>query len=51
MSANSSQHRVGQRTEEARTASLAKVENRQTVPERNVLRADVMVAPYILLLI
>jgi hypothetical protein len=26
-------------------ASLAKVENRQAVPERNVLRVDVMVAP------
>jgi hypothetical protein len=24
---------------------LAKIENRQAVPERNVLRADVMVAP------
>jgi hypothetical protein len=44
MSADSFQHRVRQRTEEARAASLAKVENIQAIPERNVLRADVMVA-------
>jgi hypothetical protein len=31
--------------EEARATSLAKVENRQVVPERNVLSADVIVVP------
>lgn len=45
MSTDSSQHKVRQLTEEARAASLAKVQNRQAIPERNVLRADVMVAP------
>jgi hypothetical protein len=45
MSDNSSQHRVRQKTEEARAASSAKVENMQVIPKRNVLRADVMVAP------
>jgi hypothetical protein len=45
MSANSSQRRVRQRTEEARATSLAKVENMQVVSERNVLRADAMVTP------
>jgi hypothetical protein len=45
MSADSSQSKVRQRTDEARAASLAKVENRQAVPKRNVLKADVMVAP------
>jgi hypothetical protein len=45
MSANSSQCRVWQRIEEAWAIFLAKVENRQAVPERNVLWADMMVAP------
>jgi hypothetical protein len=51
MSADSSQHRVQQRTDEARAASLAKIENRQVIPERNVLKADVMLLLWILLLI
>jgi hypothetical protein len=45
MSADNSQCRVRQRADEARAASLAKIENRQAVLERNVLRANVMVAP------
>jgi hypothetical protein len=45
MSADSSQRRVRQRTEEAINATLVKVENRQAIPERNVLRADVSMAP------
>jgi len=45
MSTSSSQFRVQQRMEEARVATLVKVENRQAIQERNVLRADVSVAP------
>jgi hypothetical protein len=45
MSADSSQHRVRQRTAEAVNATLAKVENKQAIPERNVLKADISVAP------
>jgi hypothetical protein len=45
MSANSSQRRVQQRTKKARAAFLAKMENMQAIPKRNILRADVMVAP------
>jgi hypothetical protein len=44
MSASRSQRRVGQRTEEGIAATRAKIENRQAIPERNVVRADVMVA-------
>jgi hypothetical protein len=45
MSADSSQHRVRQRTEEAQATSLVKKENRQAISERNILRVDVMAAP------
>jgi hypothetical protein len=44
MSVDNSQGKVRQRTEEARAASLAKVQNRQAIPERNILIADFMVA-------
>jgi hypothetical protein len=42
MSASSSQCKVHQGTE----ATRAKVENRQVLIEHNVVRADVMVAPF-----
>jgi hypothetical protein len=45
MSVGSSQCKVWQRIEETQAASLAKMENRKAIPERNVLRADVMVTP------
>jgi hypothetical protein len=45
MSAGNSQRMVQPRTEEVRAASLAKMEIKQAIPERNVLRADVMVVP------
>ncbi len=45
MSASSSQCRVHQRTEEGLEATRAKVENRQVLIERNVVKAGVMVAP------
>jgi hypothetical protein len=45
MSASSSQRRVRRRTEEGSTASRSKIANRPIIPERNVVRADVMVAP------
>jgi hypothetical protein len=34
-----------QRIEERMVATRAKVENKQAIPERNVVRADIMVAP------
>lgn len=45
MCSDSSQCRVRQWMEEARAASLAKVENGQAIPKKNILKADVMVAP------
>lgn len=45
MSAGSSQYVVRQRIEEGSTVSRAKIANRPTIPERNVVRADVLVAP------
>jgi hypothetical protein len=45
MSTGSSQRRVRQRTEEGIAATRARIENRQAIPERNVVRANVMVAP------
>jgi hypothetical protein len=45
MSACSSQRRVRQRTEEGIAASRARIANRQAILERNVVRADVLVAP------
>jgi hypothetical protein len=38
MSSGSSQHRVRQRTEEGIAATRARVENRQAIPERSVVR-------------
>jgi len=46
MSARSSQRRVHQRTEEGLEATRVKVENRQMLIERNVVRDDVMVVPF-----
>jgi hypothetical protein len=45
MSACSSQRRVRQRTEEGIAASRARIANMAVILERNVIRADVMVAP------
>jgi hypothetical protein len=45
MSADSSQRRVCQRTEEGIVASRARIVNRTVISKRNVVRADVMVAP------
>jgi hypothetical protein len=45
MSASISQCRVRQRTEVGLEATRAKVEHRQVIIERNVVRADVMVSP------
>jgi hypothetical protein len=45
MSAGNSQRRVKQRTEEGIAASKARIANRPAIPERNVVRADVLVAP------
>jgi hypothetical protein len=45
MSASNSQHRLSQRTKEGVAASKARIANRPVIPERNVVRADVMVAP------
>jgi hypothetical protein len=45
MSSSSSQCRVCQKTEKGIAATGARIENRQAIPKRNVVRADVMVAP------
>jgi hypothetical protein len=45
MSAKCSQRKVCQRTEKGVAASRAKIANKPIIPERNVLKADVMVAP------
>jgi hypothetical protein len=45
MSAGSPQRRVRQRTEEDVAAFRARIMNRAVIPERNVIRADIMVAP------
>jgi hypothetical protein len=45
MSTSSSQHRVRQRIEEGIVASRARIGNWPVIPERNVVRADVLVAP------
>jgi hypothetical protein len=45
MSSGSSQRRVIQRTDEGIAATRARMENTQVIPERNILRADIMVAP------
>jgi hypothetical protein len=44
MSASNSQ-RIVQRTKEGSAASKARIANRPVIPERNVVKADVMVAP------
>jgi len=44
MSASRSQRRVRQMTEEGIVTIKAKIENRQAILERNVVRADVIVA-------
>jgi hypothetical protein len=44
MSASSSQRRVRQMTEEGIVTIKARIENRQAILERNVVRADVIVA-------
>jgi hypothetical protein len=45
MSAGSPQRSVRQRTEEDVAAFRARIMNRAVIPERNVIRADIMVAP------
>lgn len=45
MSAGSPQCRVRQRTEEDITAVKARIMNRAVIPERIVIRVDLMVAP------
>jgi hypothetical protein len=45
MSASSPQRRVRQRTEEDVVASKAKIMNRPVIPDRNIVRADIMVSP------
>jgi hypothetical protein len=45
MPAGNPQRRVRQRTEEDVAASRAKIMNRAVIPERNVVQADIMVAP------
>jgi hypothetical protein len=45
MTADSSQRKVQQRTEEGIATTRARIANRQAIPERNVVRADVLVAP------
>jgi hypothetical protein len=41
----SASNRLSQRTKEGVAASKARIANRPVIPERNVVRADVMVAP------
>jgi hypothetical protein len=45
MSSSNSQRKVRQRTEEDIVATKARVENRQAIPERSVVRTYIMVAP------
>jgi hypothetical protein len=45
MYVNSSQRRVHQRIEEGIVASRARIANRTVILERNVVKADVLVAP------
>jgi hypothetical protein len=44
MSVSNSQRRVRQRTDEGIAASRAKISNRPVIPERNVVRADILEA-------
>jgi hypothetical protein len=45
MSIGSPQRRVRQRIEEDIAAFRARIMNRTVIPERNVIRSDIMVAP------
>jgi hypothetical protein len=45
MSSGSSQRKVRQRTEEGIAATRARMENRQVILDRNILRVDITVAP------
>jgi len=45
MSAGSSQRKVRQMKKAGLAATRARIENRQVIPEKNVVCADVMVAP------
>jgi hypothetical protein len=45
MSAGNSQHNFCQRTKEDMAVSRARIINRPVILERNVVRADIMVAP------
>jgi hypothetical protein len=45
MSSASSQCKARQRTDEGIAATRARMESRQVIPERNIVKADVMVAP------
>jgi hypothetical protein len=45
MPSGSSQHRVCQRIEEGIAASKARIANRPVIPEWNIVRVDVLVAP------
>jgi hypothetical protein len=44
-SSGSFQHKVRQRTDEGIATTRARMENKQVIPERNILRANIMVAP------
>jgi len=44
MFVGNSQHRVRQRTKEDMAVSKAQIINRPVIPERNVVRADIIVA-------
>jgi hypothetical protein len=45
LSSSSSQRRVRQRIEEGIAATMDHMTNQQVIPERNIVRADIMVAP------
>jgi hypothetical protein len=45
MYVNSSQRRVRQRTKEDVAASKAKIMNKPVIPKRNVVKADILIAP------
>jgi len=45
MFSGNSQCRVRQRTDEGIATTKARMESRQVIPERNIVRVDIMVAP------
>jgi hypothetical protein len=45
MTSGCSQRKVRQRTKGGIAATRDRMENRQVIPERNIVRADIMVAP------